>query len=130
MKLLIDQNLPRQLAAMLRPADHESLTEDEDLATATDPVILRWCCTEDRTLITAGKKMIKFLAGSDVDCPSVLVVRELRTLTVERIAAMLLANLPQIEQAVTERGNAVFSIAPDKPIRAELLPLGTAGPAD
>ena len=34
----------------------------------------------------------------------------------------LLANLSQVEQVILGRGNAIFSIAPDRPIRAELLP--------
>jgi hypothetical protein len=51
--------------------------------------------------------------------------RELRAGTLERIAAMLLANLPQIEQVIIDHGNAIFSIAPDRPIRAELLPLAS-----
>jgi hypothetical protein len=77
--------------------------------------------------VTADKKMTKFLAGSGSKCPSVLVVRDLRTLAVERIAAMLVANLEQIEDVVGDHGNALFSIMPDKPIRAQLLPVGPAG---
>jgi predicted nuclease of predicted toxin-antitoxin system len=127
LKLLIDQNLPRQLTAMLGSGGHDvTHTEDEAMTTASDPVILRWCCEAQRTLLTADKKMIKYLVGSGVDCPSVLVTRELRTMALDRIAAMLLANLPQIEQVIAEHGNAIFSIAPDKPIRAELLPLITS----
>jgi predicted nuclease of predicted toxin-antitoxin system len=98
LRLLVDQNLPRRLVALLLAAAHEAAhTEDEGLATATDPVILSWCCTHDRTLVTADKKMTKFFSGSGSTCPSVLVVRDLRTLAVERIAAMLVANLEQIE---------------------------------
>lgn len=37
---------------------------------------------------------------------------------------MLTANLPQIEQIITEHGNVLFSLSPATPIRAELLPLG------
>lgn len=129
MRLLVDQNLPRRLVALLLAAAHEAAhTEDEGLATATDPVILSWCCTHDRALVTADKKMTKFFAGSGSTCPTVLVVRDLRTLAVERIAAMLLANLEQIEEFVNDHGNALFSIMPDKPIRAQLLPIGPIGP--
>lgn len=124
MKLLLDQNLPWQLAGMLRSGGHDvSHTGDEGLATAADPMILRWCCDRQRVLVTADKKMTKFMVGPDVDCPSVLITRELRALGVEQIGAMLLPNLAQIEQVILDHGNAIFSIAPDRPIRAELLPL-------
>jgi hypothetical protein len=82
-----------------------------------------------RLLVTADKKMTKFLAGSGAECPSVLIARDLRTLPVERIAAMLSANLDHIEQVIREHGNALFSITPEKPIRAEFLPIGPTGPA-
>lgn len=130
MRLLVDQNLPRRLVAMLRVAGHEAThTEDEGLMTAPDPMILNWCCERGCALVTADKKMTKFLAGSGKECPSVLIARDLRALPVERIAAMLLANLAHIEQVIGEHGNALFSIMPDKPIRAELLPIGPTGPA-
>lgn len=48
----------------------------------------------------------------------------------EGVAAMLVANLPQIERIIAEHGNAVFSLAPSKPIRAELLPLGVPNRAE
>lgn len=99
-------------------------TEDTGLATAADPQILSWCCTQGRILITADKKLTKFLASSAADCPSVLITREMRTMPAEQVAATLIANLPQIERVISEHGNAVFSLAPAKPIRAELLPLG------
>ncbi|NDL55654.1 DUF5615 family PIN-like protein [Phytoactinopolyspora mesophila] len=125
MRLLIDQNLPRRLASLLETHGHDvAHTEDVGLATTADPQILSWCCTQDRMLVTADKKLTKFLAASSADCPSVLITREMRTTPTEQIAAILVANLPQIEQIITEHGNAVFSLAPNKPIRAELLPLG------
>jgi predicted nuclease of predicted toxin-antitoxin system len=125
LRLLIDQNLPRRLSALLQVEGHDALhTEDEGLATAADPLILSWCCTRARMLVTADKKLTKFLASSGADCPSVLVVREMRTVPVEQTAAIVAANLPQLERVVVERGNALFSLTPGRPIRAELLPLG------
>ncbi|MDN5853394.1 MAG: DUF5615 family PIN-like protein [Pseudonocardia sp.] len=129
MKLLVDQNLPRRLSASLQAEGHDALhAEDEGLATAPDPLILSWCCEVSRLLVTADKKLTKFLASSGADCPSVLVLREMRTVPVEQTAAIVAANLPQIERVIVERGNALFSLTPGRPIRAELLPLGVIGP--
>lgn len=131
MRLLIDQNLPRRLAMLLRLDGHDALhTEDVGLATVTDPLILSWCCAQARLLVTADKKLTKFLASSGAGCPSVLIMREMRSMPVERTAAILAANLPQIDKVVVERGNALFSLTPARPIRAELLPLGLASRAE
>lgn len=97
MRLLIDQNLSRRLASLLQVDGHDVVhAEDVGLATTADPLILSWCCTEARLLVTADKKLTKFLASSNADCPSVLITRDLRTL----------------------------ALTPAKPIRAEFLPLG------
>jgi len=54
----------------------------------------------------------------------VLITRDMRTLPLDQTTAMLTANLPQLEKIITERGNALFSLTPAQPIRAEFLPLG------
>ncbi len=126
MRLLIDQNLPRRLTSLLQIGGHDAVhTEDVGMATTPDPSILSWCCGEVRMLVTADKKLTKFLVSSGASCPSVLITRDVRTLPVEQTSALLIANLPAIEQVIDERGNAVFSLRPAKPIRAELLPLGS-----
>ncbi len=128
MKLLIDQNLPQRLSTLLQAGGRDALhTEDEGLATAPDPLILAWCCRISRLLVTADKKLTKFVASSGADCPSVLVLREMRTVPVEQTAAIVAANLGQVERVIVERGNALFSLTPGRPIRAELLPLGAIG---
>ncbi len=130
MRLLIDQNLPRRLASVLKANGYDAVhTEDVDLAVAQDPEVLAWCCTHGSILVTADKKLTKFLASSAADCPSVLILREMRTLSSDDLALTLMANLPDVGQVIDERGNAVFSFAPPKPIRAELLPLGLADKA-
>jgi predicted nuclease of predicted toxin-antitoxin system len=123
---LIDQNLPRRLATILAGGSHDAVhTEDVAMETTADPLILDWCCAEARLLVTADKKLTKFLASSGSRCPSVLVTRDLRALPVEQTAALLLSNLPAIEQVIVEHGHAVFSLRPAKPIRVEFLPLGS-----
>ena len=87
MKLLVDQNLPRRLSTLLRVEGHDALhTEDEGLATEADPLILSWCCTRARLLVTADKRLVSILA----------------------------ANLRR-SRVVVERGNALFSLTPGRP---------------
>jgi hypothetical protein len=88
-------------------------SEDVGLEKASDPEVLSRCCAEERLLVTA-------------DCPSVLITRNMRTLNVDDVGAILIANLPQIDRLIAKRGHAVFSLAPGQPIRAQLLPLGVA----
>jgi predicted nuclease of predicted toxin-antitoxin system len=66
LRLLVDQNLPRRLASLLEAHGYDvAHTEDVGLATTADPQILSWCCAQDRVLVTADKKLTKFLAASD-----------------------------------------------------------------
>jgi hypothetical protein len=97
---------------------------------ASDPEIFERCCAEGRTLVTADKKLTKCLASSGANCPSVVIVRDVRALRAGDLSGLLLANLASIESVIAEQGNAVFVIAPAKPIRATLLPLAPAAADD
>lgn len=125
MRLLVDQNLPRRLVPLLESAGHDVVhTEDVKLAKASDPQIMAWCCAEQRVLVTADKKLTKYFASTATTCPSVVVTREIRVISIEETGTLLIANLPQVDATIVERGNAIFTIAHGRPIRAELLPLG------
>jgi predicted nuclease of predicted toxin-antitoxin system len=127
-KLLIDQNLPRRLVPLLSTGGHDvTHTDDVGKARTSDPELLEWCCAGKRMLVTADKKLTKYLASSGADCPSVLITRDLRVRSAEQVATMLIMNLPRVADTIAEYGNAVFVLAPGRPIRAELLPLGPAG---
>lgn len=89
---------------------------------AVDPDIFQWCRDNDSVLLTADKKLTKFLASEHATGPTVVVFRDY-LLDFERLAADLLANLSAIEQLVTTHGPAVLSVGPDRPTRAQLLPL-------
>jgi predicted nuclease of predicted toxin-antitoxin system len=126
LRLLLDQNMPVQLVEVLHDAGHEvAHTHDLGLDRAHDEAVLQHACNEQRTLITADKKLTKFLASSRARCPSVLITRDLRTISVQELGQLLAANLPNIAEVIEEQGNAVFVIAPDRPIRATVLPLGS-----
>lgn len=70
----------------------------------------------------AGRSITKFLAAEHATGPTIVVFRGY-LLDLGRLAADLLASLPALEQTVTDQGAAVFSIGPDRPVRAQLLPL-------
>lgn len=54
MKFLVDQNLSRTLAALLRTAGHDVVhTGDIDLATADDHSIVTTAAQQDRVIISA-----------------------------------------------------------------------------
>lgn len=109
MKLLIDQNLPQRLALLLKAEGHDAThTEDVGMATSSDPPILSWCCAEERMLITADKKLTKFLASSGADCPSVLVTREMRTLLLDQFAPTLSSSCRSGSEARPPKRSAEF----------------------
>lgn len=56
-----------------------------------------------------------------------IVTRDIRTMRVHDLGGLIVANLAAIAGVVEQRGNAVFTLAPSKPIRASLLPLGIPG---
>jgi predicted nuclease of predicted toxin-antitoxin system len=124
LRLLVDQNLPHRLAGDLAEHGWDAVhTEDVGLQTAPDPLILRWCCAEHRCLLSADKKLTKYLASSGAECPSVVIIRDV--LPPELMARALLPNLTSVSEAMRTHGNAVFSFSMGRPIRAEILPLTT-----
>jgi predicted nuclease of predicted toxin-antitoxin system len=124
LRLFIDQNLSGDLVGILAEAAHDAVHAMAlGLERAPDPEILGFCCVDRRTLVSADKKLTKYLASSVAQCPSVVVVRDVRTLHAADLGHLLVANLATIEAAIEEHGNAVFTIAPSKPIRAMVLPL-------
>jgi predicted nuclease of predicted toxin-antitoxin system len=125
LRLFIDQNLSGGLVAVLAEAGHDAVhAQTLGLERAPDPQILSHCCDDGRVLVTADKKLTKYIASSRARRPSVVVVRDVRTLHAAGLGRLLIANLATIAEAITEHGNAVFVIAPSKPIRAIVLPVG------
>lgn len=123
MKFLVDQNLPARLADRLSNAGYDAVhTTTLGLEKATDPEVFYVCRAEQRILVTADKKLTKFLAATRAAGPSVLVLRDFGRSADP--AEVVLANLENVEKVLSVRGAAVFSFAPEKPIRVELLPLG------
>jgi predicted nuclease of predicted toxin-antitoxin system len=102
-------------------ADH---TATLGLERAQDAEIFVWCRNSDAVLLTGDKKLTKYLAEERATTPSVVIFRGY-ALDFAQLEADLLDNLEGIEQVVALRGHAVFSVSPNHPIRAQLLPLVT-----
>lgn len=127
MRLLLDQNLPYSITKALAADCDVVHTEDVALQQVTDPEIFSYCVATERVLVTADKKLTKFLASSRASAPSVVILRGFLPHK-DVMAETLLRHLPQIEEAIGSIGDAVFSIAPDRPVRVQRLPLGIAAP--
>ena len=53
MKFKVDENLPTEIAALLRSANHDAITvTDQGLSSANDNTIMDVCSNEGRVLIT------------------------------------------------------------------------------
>jgi predicted nuclease of predicted toxin-antitoxin system len=101
LRLFIDQNLSGGLVAVLVGAGHDAVHATSlGLERASDPEILERCCNDERTLITADKKLTKYLASSGARCPSVVIVRDIRTFHAADLGHLLVANLAAIESAM------------------------------
>jgi predicted nuclease of predicted toxin-antitoxin system len=122
-KLLVDQNLPASLATRLTTAGQEAHhATDLGFERAGDEVIFEWCRRNGAVLLTADKKLTKYLATQHASSPSIVIARGY-LLDVTRLEADLLADLDAIERTISNEGHAVFSMGPDRPTRAQLLPL-------
>ena len=76
MKFKVDENLPEELAGLLRGAGWDSATVvEQDLGGAQDPPLARVCASEGRILVTfdRGFSNIKIYAGFGL--PGVVVFR-------------------------------------------------------
>lgn len=93
---------------------------------ATDPEIFSACTEQDRVLVTADKRLMKYLAASNATTPSVIVVRGFGG-RISELGDALESSLTLVADTIGTRGHAVFSIGPGRPIRVQLLPLGDIG---
>jgi predicted nuclease of predicted toxin-antitoxin system len=121
----VDQNLPASVAACLATAGQDAQhTSTLDLERADDEDLFEWCRLHDAVLLTADKRLTKYLATQRASSPSVVVARGY-LLDFPKLAADVLADLDAIAQVIGSDGHAVFSMGPDRPTRAQLLPLVT-----
>lgn len=121
MRFLLDQNLPHVLAAMLAADGHDAVhARDLELSRASDTEILEATRAQGRVLVSADTDFGELLARSNAAGPSVVLLRRQSQRRAGEIAALLIANLPPLIEAL-EQGSIV--VLDDERIRVRRLPL-------
>ena len=122
MKLLLDANLSPRLVPVLASAGYEAAHVDgEGLLGASDAAIFDHARERGLVVVTADSDFPMLLALRRTSNPSVIHLRDVAELTPDVHGALLIANLPAIQDAL-QRG-AIVSMNPtrvairDLPIR-------------
>ena len=123
MIFLVDQNLSVSFSSRLCELGHISHhTSELQLEKAPDADLFEWCRTNTAILVTADKKLTKYLADQQCTTPSVIIFRGY-ALNILDQTADLEFHLASIENVVTSLGPAVFSLSRGLPTRYQLLPI-------
>ena len=121
LRLLLDANLSRRLTRDLSEAGHDVVhVGDVDLLHASDDEIFDWCAPRDRVVVTADTDFPMLLALRRAESPSVVLLRDVADLPPEAHAALLIANLPNVEETLAD--GAVVSLSPTS-VRIRDLPI-------
>jgi predicted nuclease of predicted toxin-antitoxin system len=124
LKFLLDEGLSPKVCGPLVADGHDAVhARDLGLKSAADPVVLQAARDADRVLLTLDTDFGTLLAHSGDSIPSVVLFRGNVTRRPERQAALLLANLDQLEAALTEGALIVIG---DGRLRVRSLPIERA----
>jgi len=125
MRFLLDENVSYRICPHLKAAGHDVVHVAEIGLTSTDDqVILDRARDEDRILISCDHDFVQILFASGDTRPSVILVRDVDTLTSAALAALLLAALPgQLTELLLAGG--IATVTPDR-VRVRPLPLRPA----
>jgi predicted nuclease of predicted toxin-antitoxin system len=122
LKFLIDNALSPLVAEGLKQSRHDAAhVRDYDLQTANDEVIFDRAANEGRILISADTDFATILALRQKKSPSIMIFRRGADRRPERQVALLLANLPAIQEYLEQGSIIVFEQAR---VRVRLLPIG------
>jgi predicted nuclease of predicted toxin-antitoxin system len=122
MRLLLDNNLSPRLAEVLSKAGWDAVhVAALVLRAVPDTVVMQTALDDDRVLVSADTDFGALLAATRASQPSVVLVRRVVGRRVQALSALLLANLPEVEDEL--RSGSVVVIGDDS-IRVRRLPIG------
>src|SRR4030095_6013502 len=125
MRFLIDNALSPALAALLQQAGHDAIhVRSIGLQHADDDVIFERAALEHRIVVSADADFGTLLAARSSRQPSVIQFRGEGSGRREALPRTLLANLPQLVEAL-ENGSIV-TIEPAR-VRVRMLPIVSRG---
>lgn len=97
MRFKVDQNLPADLAELLRRAGHEADTVyDEQMTGASDLTVSATCRREQRTLVTLDRDFSDIRQYPPAEHPGILVLRP-TSQDKESVLRLMARTIPMIE---------------------------------
>ncbi len=121
MRLLVDANLSRAVCGALNAAGYESVHVcDLGLGEADDATIFDHAGEHGLVVLTADGDFPAMLASRRATTPSVIHLRGTSELRTEAEAALVVANLPAIMEAL--EAGAVVSLSPTR-LAVRVLPI-------